>query len=252
LRCLFGNGSEGRAPGRPILQRGSRTLRRYGCFSTSIADATAWLRAPVEAAAVARIFCESIFNEGRHMKRTRTAGALVLVSALGLVVPEHVLRAAALGAAPMPAAGKPVTEVPAGRIADVALAEDGVLHGIVVDSQATVVPRVQVSMIQGDREVARTVSDAEGRFALHAMRGGVYQISAGTGISAYRVWTAPTAPPAATRIALVNARPQIVRGQMPFWNLFKTDAFLIAAVVATAVAIPVAVHNLKDDDDSSS
>jgi len=186
------------------------------------------------------------------MKRTWAVRALVLVAALGLMVPEQLLHAAAPGAAPMPVVAKPPGDTPTSRIADVALAEDGVLHGIVVDSQATIVPEIQVSMIQGDREVARTVSDAEGRFTLHAVRGGVYQIAAGTGLSAYRVWTASTAPPAATRIALVNARPQIVRGQMPFWDLFKSDAFMVAAIVATAVAIPVAVHNLRDDNDSSS
>jgi hypothetical protein len=134
----------------------------------------------------------------------------------------------------------------------VALAEDGALHGVVVDGQAVPVPGTQVTLAQADRQIAATVSDADGRFTLAAVRGGVYQISAGQGVAVYRVWTAASAPPAASRLALVNAQSQIVRGQMPFWDLFRTDAFLITAIVATAVAIPVAVHNLRDDNDSSS
>jgi hypothetical protein len=138
------------------------------------------------------------------------------------------------------------------RIRDVALTEEGILHGVVVDSQAAVTPNVPVLLSQGNRELARTLSNEEGRFAIGGIRGGVYQITAGNGIAAYRVWTARTAPPAATQIALINSQSQIVRGQMPFWDLFKTDVFLIGAIVATAVAIPVIVHNSRDDDDSTS
>ena len=189
------------------------------------------------------------------MVRTRAIRAVAALAARGLVVPEKSLQAASprpLALANSGLVASNETAAPQPRITDVALAEDGALHGVVVDGQAVPVPSVPVVLSQADRQVATTLSDAQGRFTLTAVRGGVYQITAGQGVAVYRVWTAASAPPAASKIALVNAQPQIVRGQMPFWDLFRTDAFLITAIVATAVAIPVAVHNLRDDNDSSS
>ena len=44
----------------------------------------------------------------------------------------------------------------------------------------------------------------------------------------------------------------MVRGQNPFPDFVRSDAFLMTAVVVAAIAIPIAIHNFRNDHPSGS
>lgn len=168
------------------------------------------------------------------MKGRRIIGTmLVWVAAVGFFLPQSMLAA-------------PVASEPTPGVIDVALADGGVLHGQVVDPQGICLENVPMSVRHRDREVAITTSGENGRFAVENLRGGVYQLVAPSGGGVYRLWTPGTAPPASRHAVLVVVDRDTVRGQyggaLRFW---LSNPWVIAAIVATAVAVPVAIHNSR-------
>ena len=87
----------------------------------------------------------------------------------------------------------------------------------------------------------------QGRFRVAGLRGGMYRLMAGNRALAVRVWARTTAPPGARQLAVVNVGDTTIRGQTPIPDYFRSDAFLIAAVVVGAIAIPIAIHNFRND-----
>jgi hypothetical protein len=136
---------------------------------------------------------------------------------------------------------------------DVALREGGVLVGQVVNQQGVAQANTNVSVRYANHEVVRTTTDENGVFAAKGLRGGQYQLTTDNGVSTCRLWAADTAPPSAKPAALVVAGDNVVRGQgaaRGWVNWMKTHPYLTAGVVATAVAVPLAIAN--DDDDNGS
>lgn len=140
-------------------------------------------------------------------------------------------------------------------IADVALAPGGVLVGHVVDAQGNPTSATLVTILRGNREVARTTTDANGSYTIQGLQGGIYHVIAGQGVQMCRLWVDRTAPPSARHGLLVVSNPTAVLAQWgpgstgTFLENAKyamTNPFVVAGVVAAAVAIPVAIHNSKD------
>lgn len=161
-------------------------------------------------------------------------GVLVSLAVVGFCFPQ-----------PLSAAGAVPDQRPV--VIDVALMDGGVLLGQVVDPQGASLKGVPVSLRDRDREVAAAKTNDGGFFAVRGLRGGVYQIVAAEGHGAYRLWTPGTAPPSSQQGALVVAGRQTVRGQfgggaLRFW---LANPWVIAGIVATAVAVPVAIHNAQ-------
>jgi hypothetical protein len=135
---------------------------------------------------------------------------------------------------------------------DVALRPGGLLVGQVVDQQGVAKPGMAVSVRFADCEVVRTNTDANGVFAAQGLRGGQYQLVTDNGISICRLWAPNTAPPSARPAALVVCGNDVVRGQwgggsMHHWvDWVKAHPYITAGVIATAIAVPLA---LADDDD---
>jgi hypothetical protein len=135
---------------------------------------------------------------------------------------------------------------------DVALRHGGVLVGQVVDQQGAAKAGALVSVQYANHEVVRTTSDANGVFAAQGLRGGQYQLVTEDGISVCRLWAPDTAPPAARPAALLVSGNNVVRGQwgggpMHQWlGWVKAHPYITAGVIATAIAVPLA---LADDDD---
>jgi hypothetical protein len=160
--------------------------------------------------------------------------------------------AAALACIAMVMPSSALAVEPAAQHYDVALRPGGILVGQVVDPQGAVKPNAVVSVKYADHEVVRTTTDANGVFAAQGLRGGQYQLETEDGISVCRLWAPDTAPPAARPAALVVAGDNVVRGQwgggaMHQWvGWVKAHPYITAGVVATAIAIPLA---LADDDD---
>jgi len=124
-------------------------------------------------------------------------------------------------------------------VTDVALAEGGLFVGQVVDPQGMPVVGVAVQIRQSDRDVASVTTDANGQFRAAGLLGGVYQVTAGNASGVYRLWAPNTAPPVASRGALLVAGTQIVRGQDGL------DPWLIVWGLATAavIAVPLTQHS---------
>jgi hypothetical protein len=154
--------------------------------------------------------------------------------------------AAACVAQPLLAA-PPASPKPA--IGDVELIQGGVLIGQVVDTAG--VPKVAqpVAVLSGEQQLAVCRTDARGFFAFRGLRGGIYQISVAEGRGAYRAWAPGTAPPTAEHGVLLVTGQNLVRGnyfdEAVGWAGFCIcqKPLLMAAVVTTAVVVPVAIHN---------
>ncbi len=162
-------------------------------------------------------------------------GSIVFLALLGICLPYPVLAA--------PPAQKDNT------LPDVALLDGGVLVGQVVDTQGAPQANVPISLWEGQQELAVGKTDAAGYFSFRGLRGGVYQLTAADGVSMCRVWAPGTAPPAAQQGALVVRGVDMVRGQwcgFPRLRCMLTNPWVIAGLVATAVAVPVAIHNARD------
>jgi hypothetical protein len=107
-----------------------------------------------------------------------------------------------------------------------------------------------VSVWQSDVRVAATKADANGNFTVTGLRTGVHQVAAGQGVGVYRFWAPNTAPPAAGKQALLVADQNVVRGAPCNPMIaFITNPWVLAALVATAIAVPIALNN---DDDAAS
>jgi hypothetical protein len=170
-------------------------------------------------------------------KRT-FARVLVALAAVGCCLPSPLLAGPASPTKP--------------KTVDVALREGSVLIGQVVDPQGTPVPGAPVSLRSQGKQLVAVKTGKEGYFAFKGVRGGVYQIATRDGQGVYRVWSRGTAPPAAEQGALVVAGSEVVRGQQgaPPLKVLLTNPLVIGAVVATAVAVPVAIHNARQDRDT--
>jgi len=175
--------------------------------------------------------------------------------ALALMV---VLQPYASGAAliAQPAAVPPLTAAPM-RVVDVALKRGGVLQGQIVNEAGAGIAEVPVKLTAG-RQHWQTKTDAQGWFRVAGLRGGTYQFLAVEQVQLLRAWAAGTAPPSASQGVLVTPSTDIVRAQRvisPKTNRFfrvakqqLANPWVFGGIVATAVAIPVAIHNADDDD----
>ncbi|MDA1013579.1 MAG: carboxypeptidase-like regulatory domain-containing protein [Planctomycetota bacterium] len=112
-------------------------------------------------------------------------------------------------------AAGPQTATKTSTISDVALAQNGILVGQLVDKQGRGVEGAVVSVQFGKREIARTVTNEKGLYRVQGLRGGVHQVVAGRQSQVFRFWNADTAPPAAKTSALtVLGSNGVVRGQL--------------------------------------
>lgn len=147
-----------------------------------------------------------------------------------------------------PAAGD--AAMPALPTSDIALAEGGMLHGVLVDAENTPIPNATVQFWMQDHEVATTQTDAEGRFAVRGLRGGTYRVVSGDAAQMCRLWAPGTAPPQALRGMVLVSGTNVVRGILPPWYDWCLDPLLVTGLVAAAIAIPLALHD-EDDEPSS-
>ena len=150
---------------------------------------------------------------------------------------------------------------------DVALAADGTLGGIVVNSQGKRRAGAIVELHRGRQLLARVQSDASGRYTLPPLQGGLYQLTVDGVQRLVRAWAAGTAPRQATSTLQVVADAPVVRGQdeapptgevaaeagvkksggfLGMGEMTFTKGLLIAGGVVGAVFI---IDELDDDDD---
>ena len=166
-------------------------------------------------------------------------GVAVSLACLGLMIPRP-----ALATEPAPQTNN--------KVADVALANGGVLHGQVVNAQGAPVAKVEVRAATQGNFVGTAMTDDQGQFAIADLRGGVYHVGTVQNGYAFRIWDANTAPPVAQPAALIVTGEETVRGGWGknccgwCWQCL-TNPWVMGAIVAAAIAIPLAL----DDDDAS-
>jgi hypothetical protein len=174
-------------------------------------------------------------NQGVNMKFKSLGTVAAAVACMGMMLPPAALA-----------------EAPVAGNNDIALRHGGVLVGQVVDQQGVAKAGTPVSIHYGKQEVARTTTDANGVFAAKGLRGGQYELLTLDGVSVCRLWAPDTAPPTARSAALVVSGNDVVRGQyMGSWiDWMKAHPYITAGVVATAIAVPVAVAASDNDEGS--
>ena len=132
--------------------------------------------------------------------------------------------------------------------------DGGVLHGQVVSVQGTGVAGAPVFVRTQDRDVATATTAADGTFKVQGLKGGVYQVSTLQGHGVYRLWSAGTAPPAAQNGAVVYTQSSVVDSNVVHYTqdgcgcgdgalkMLLSNPVVIAGLVATAIALPVALN----------
>jgi hypothetical protein len=158
------------------------------------------------------------------MKHNMFGSVAATVACMGMILPPS-----AMAAAPArPATGG----------SDIALRDGGLLVGQVVDAQGVAKANAKVSVRFANHEVVSTTTDKNGVFAAKGLRGGQYDLLTEDGVSTCRLWAAG----------------DVVRGQGPVNNWvtwMKAHPYITAGTVATAIAVPVVLANVDDDDDNS-
>ncbi len=159
---------------------------------------------------------------------------------LGLLMAGSWLVGVAAGAAPTKAT----------LIGDVRLEDGAVFVGQVVTPEDTPMQGVEVSLVNGKQRLGTAKTNAKGYFAFRGLKNGVYQVSVGQDQMAYRVWSKETAPPSAHPGARIVVGKDVVRGQYAEGHFLKaalSNPFVVGGLVATAVAVPIAIHNSHDE-----
>lgn len=132
-------------------------------------------------------------------------------------------------------------------IRDVALQPGGVLNGQVLNEQAVAQAHAKLAVVHKGKPLTVTETDAAGRFVLTGLEPGIYELHLAEGGGAYRVWAPQTAPPAAEEGALLIQDSRVVRGNHGGGHFgWLANPWVLAAIVAAAIAIPLAI-----DDDAS-
>ena len=168
------------------------------------------------------------------MRRLRPfALACVVLPCIGLILSGSALQGAPIARGALPDAP---------WVHDVELDADGSLHGVVVNLQGVPIAEAALVVSNTRRVVARSKTDALGRFVIDGLRSGTYQVTANHCTCRLRLWPTGTAPPKTKRFAAIVLGDEVVRGQMPLASFFASDAVIVTGMVAAVIAIPTAVH----------
>ncbi len=134
---------------------------------------------------------------------------------------------------------------------DVQLGAGGELQGEVVNAVGYALPEQLVVIRRQGAEVAQARTDAEGRFVVQNLQGGLYEISTEQTTAAYRLWAPRTAPPAASDGIRMISAPTVYRGQsVPPLMDYPTPVVVgVGLGIAAAIAIPIVVVNQDDGFD---
>ena len=176
--------------------------------------------------------------------------AAVVLATLGIVVPN----APVMAAGPKPAA-RPSVQLVDAKVFDIALSKDGIFSGRVVDHTGAALEGAQVTMKQRNKEVARTITDKNGTFAVSNLKGGVYSVSSGFTEGTYRMWAEKAAPPSAKEQGLLVMGQNGARGQFGGFGdggVLLVGALATAAVVLSAITLSEVNQNGNKIDDLNS
>ena len=130
------------------------------------------------------------------------------------------------------------------NMTDVALSDGGTLQGQVVDLQNMGQPGVPIVLRSQNHDVVKTVTNTNGQFTAQDLHGGVYNIATAQGENTFRLWAPRTAPPAAKQSAIVYVQNGGTDGGGGGLKAFLGHPLVLPAIIATAIAVPVALTSV--------
>jgi len=129
------------------------------------------------------------------------------------------------------------------QILDVAMDAGGKLRGILRDETGNPSPDTQVLVLRENQEIASSITDADGHFAIGGLRGGVYSIEAGAEGVPVRAWAQGTAPPSAQPTVQIFRRDS-VRGQFTPYGLPMYNPWAVTAAAGLTGALAVGLYSI--------
>lgn len=138
------------------------------------------------------------------------------------------------------------------NVTDVTLGKGGTLTGKFVDNQGKAINAAPVMIVHKGKEVARTMTDAEGRYVIKNLRAGDHAICSAQYVQQARFWTEKNAPPSAKTESVIVAREGVVRGQDgcclgmgPDFLTLGLVALGVGAIVISAITLDK-VNDIED------
>lgn len=120
---------------------------------------------------------------------------------------------------------------------DVQLDAQGTLHGQVLTPEGAPLVDTKVAICQYQQVVGEAVTNKEGNFELTGLRGGAYELRSRETSAWVRLWKEGSAPPKATKAALLLTERPTVRGQINYMS----DQLLLRPEAIGAVMIPTTI-----------
>ena len=128
-------------------------------------------------------------------------------------------------------------------VLDVALGDRGTLLGYVVDGKGVRQNSERLIVKRHGEELAAVVTDAEGRFLVSGLSGGVVELEVSGRQTACRIWHPGTAPPVAKKAILLVTDDAVKLGQREFGTLLHSDPALLGLFLAAAILVPVIISS---------
>lgn len=180
-------------------------------------------------------------------RKTTLSTLLATVACLGASFPQLALTGERASASDAAQAEQITLD---GLAGDIALQPGNQLFGRLASINGAQTGQVIVELKQGQRVVATTKTDAAGEFRFDRVRGGVYEVVSPLGQRVVRCWQPGTAPPSA--VAQVDVDDALVlRGQAHPLAVGLANPWVITGIVVAAIAIPVALHENRNDRNAS-
>lgn len=164
-------------------------------------------------------------------------GAAITLAALGMTIPALQLQAAQ-GNGPLK------VETTEASVLDIVMSHEGVFAGRVIDHAGNPVSNAEVEISRGKTAVTKMMTDSSGRFAVHGLKGGVYDVRSGKTAGSFRIWTEAAAPESAKEQALVILGENGTRGSIG--GLGGGTLVLTAAVIASVIISAIAINRIND------
>ena len=179
----------------------------------------------------------------KYSFRFGARGASWLAVCLLVLQPQYLLANSAEQARPI-------------SVVDVELQSGGSLQGQIVGGQGQCLGSQSVCVVNGQREL-QVFTDAAGKFSLTGLTGATYSVQVGDHVQLIRAWAPGTAPPGAISELMIVPDDTVVLGQdcgAPVCgsgvcckpNCLR-NPLVLGAIIAAAVAIPIALENSDDD-----
>lgn len=156
-----------------------------------------------------------------------------------------------------PQDGKSMRPILIPQVTDVTLGEGGTLNGKFVDRQGKAIDAAPVMIVHKGKEVARTMTDEEGRFVVKNLRAGDHAIVSAQYVQQARLWNEKNAPTSSKTESVIVAKDGVVRGQDgcclgmgPDFLTLGLVALGVGAIVLGAITLNK-VNDLEDQINAS-